>query len=163
MEQKSEQLPAPRHPQLVMLKACSIAGQHASTDAQATCNVQMHYNRLHLQSPSAANVHPCSEIRTVCLHDFRVIHEQGSCKHSLDSNAAFTSQGNGGIDQKHININIFELQVWDCSMTGAAEEGVLTSRTWGGAWRMKGRFRRTPATLGVLQVGPLSTSCRFRC
>ena len=28
---------------------------------------------------------------------------------------------------------------------------------------MKDRFRSTPATLGVLQVGPMSTNCRSRC
>ena len=28
---------------------------------------------------------------------------------------------------------------------------------------MKGRLRRTPATLGARQVGPLSTKCRSRC
>ena len=28
---------------------------------------------------------------------------------------------------------------------------------------MKGRLRRTPATLGARQVGPLSTNCRSRC
>ena len=38
-----------------------------------------------------------------------------------------------------------------------------TSKTWGGACRMKGRLRRTPATLGARQVGPLSTNCRSRC
>ena len=39
----------------------------------------------------------------------------------------------------------------------------FTSRTWGGECLMKARLRSTPATLGVLQVGPMSTNCRSRC
>ena len=59
--------------------------------------------------------------------------------------------------------SLVDLIVYELASLAKVRGAGFTSRTWGGECLMKGRLRSTPATLGVLQVGPMSTNCRSRC
>ena len=59
--------------------------------------------------------------------------------------------------------SLVDLIVYELASLADVRGAGFTSRTWGGECLMKDRLRSTPATLGVLQVGPMSTNCRSRC